>query len=383
MTYLIDVVFWIAVALVAYVYAGYPILAYVVGRLFPKHVDRMPFEPTVSLIITAYNEERDIHAKLQNTLRLEYPKEKLEIIVVSDCSSDRTDEIVREFAPDGVRLLRQTMRSGKTSAQNAAVGVASGEVILFSDATSMYEENVLREIMPDFADAEVGCVAGRLIYVDDGGSGVGKGAKNYWSYETFLKENESRASSLIGVSGCIYAVRRSAYVPMYEEACSDFLICTIVYRQGLRTVYHPAAVCYEATNTRTAEEFRMRVRIISQTFTDLWRNRDMLDPRNAGFYSVQLISHKLLRYAVPLFLVIMFAASGLLAADSMFYAVVFAVQALFYFVAVVDWAIQKWGIDLRFAAIPRYFCLANLASAAGFYKFLKGERFARWEPIRD
>lgn len=382
MTLVLEIIFWSAAALAAYVYVGYPILVYLVSRIFPRRVAQGPLEPTVTLIIAAYNEERDIRAKLQNTLELEYPKNKLEIIVVSDHSSDRTDDIVREFSSSGVKLLRQTERRGKTAAQNAAVKAASGEVILFSDATSMYNADVLREIIQNFSDATVGCVAGRLVYVDRTGSGVGQGAKKYWSYETFLKENESRACSLIGVSGCIYAVRRSAYVPMYEEACSDFLICTIVYRQGLRTVYHPAAVCYEDTNTRTTEEFRMRVRIISQTFTDLWRNRDMLNPLNAGFFAVQLLSHKLLRYAVPLFLVIMLATSVALA-GSIFYASIFALQCLFYFVALGDWAIQKWGVDLKIASVPRYFCLANIASVAGFYMFLKGERFARWEPIRD
>ncbi len=382
MTLMLEIIFWSAAGLVAYVYIGYPILVYLVGRLFPRRVAGNTFEPTVSLIIAAYNEERDIGAKLQNTLELEYPENRLEIIVVSDCSSDRTDEIVREFSSSGVRLLRQSERRGKTAAQNAAVQTAKGEIILFSDATSIYKADVLREIMQNFADPTVGCVAGRLVYVDKAGSGVGEGAKKYWSYETFLKENESRACSLIGVSGCIYAVRRSAYVPMYEEACSDFLICTIVYRQGLRTVYQPSAVCYEDTNTRTTEEFRMRVRIISQTFTDLWRNRDMMNPLNAGFYAVQLLSHKLLRYAVPLFLIIMLVTSGALV-GSMFYATIFALQLLFYFIAAGDWAIQKWGVDLRIATVPRYFCLANLASVAGFYKFLKGERFARWEPIRD
>ena len=384
MTLALEIIFWSAATLAVYTYLGYPILVYVVSRLFPRSVSSGPYEPTVSLIIAAYNEEKDIRQKLHNTLVLKYPKEKLEVIVVSDCSSDRTDDIVREFTSSGIKLLRQKKRRGKTAAQNAAVGAASGEIILFSDATSMYEANALEEIMPNFADPQVGCVAGRLVYVDNADSGIGSGAKSYWSYETSLKENESIACSLIGVSGCIYAVRRNAYVPMYDEACSDFLICTVVYRQGLRTVYHPGAVCYEETNTRSAEEFRMRVRVISQTFTDLWRNRDMLNPFKSGFFAVQLVSHKLLRYAVPLFLAVLLVASGILAiGGSVFYGMIFGLQLLFYFVAAVDWTIQKWGVDLKVAAIPRYFCLANLASAAGFYKFLRGERFARWEPIRD
>ena len=160
--------------------------------------------------------------------------------------------------------------------------------------------DVLQAMLPNFADETVGCVAGKLIYVDSTESGVGKGAKSYWNYETFIKENESRACSLIGASGCLYAVRKSAYKPMYPEACSDFLIATILYEQGLRTVYEPNAVCTEETNKKSDKEMRMRVRVISQTFTDLWRNRSMMNPFKSGFYAIELISHKVFRYAVPI-----------------------------------------------------------------------------------
>src|SRR2546428_13030689 len=152
----------------------------------PRMRRRGAFQPTVSIIITAYNEERDLDAKLENTIALDYPRELLEIIVASDCSSDRTDEIAREFASRGVQLYRQPQRLGKTTAQNAAVERARGEILLFSDATTMYRPNVLRAMMPNFADLTVGCVAGRLIYVDPTGSGIGRGAVSYWNYETFL-----------------------------------------------------------------------------------------------------------------------------------------------------------------------------------------------------
>jgi len=383
MNILLEIIFWTSVGLATYVYVGYPILVYIAGRLFPRPVVRNKFEPSVSVIITAYNERKDIREKLRNTLELDYPKEKLQVIVVSDCSSDGTDEIVSEFSGDGVDLIRQNERRGKTAAQNLAVTGATGEIILFSDATSMYEPSVLKELLPNFADKNVGCVAGRLAYIDSSDSSIGKGAKKYWNYETFLKTNESLACSLIGVSGCIYAVRRNAYVPMYDEACSDFLICTLIYRQGLRTVYHPGAVCYEETNTRSSQEFRMRVRVISQTFTDLWRNRDMLNPAKAGFYAVQLISHKVLRYAMPLFLVLTLVTSGILARSSILYLAIFALQLFVYSVAILDWGLQWTGVDMKLLAIPRYFCLANLASAAGFYHFIRGNRFAHWEPIRD
>ncbi|MFL6334323.1 MAG: glycosyltransferase family 2 protein [Pyrinomonadaceae bacterium] len=377
------VVFWLGVAALAYTYVGYPLLVALLARLRPRPVRRAAAEPTVSVIITAYNEERDLAAKLENTLALDYPLEKVEVIIASDCSTDRTDEIARSYAARGVRLHRQAERLGKTAAQNAAVELARGEVLLFSDATTLYEPGVLRALAPNFADSEVGCAAGRLVYVDPARTAVGSGARSYWGYETFLKERESRACSLIGASGCLYAVRRSAYVPLYHEACSDFIIATKMVEQGLRAVYEPAAICTEETNRRADKEMRMRVRVIAQTYADLWRHRAMLNPLRAGFYAVELLSHKVMRYAVPVFLLATLASSAVLAPRSPFYALAAGAQALFYLAALAGWLAGRAGVRSRLLALPHYFVLANWAAVMAFYKFLRGERYARWEPIRE
>lgn len=383
LTTLAQIIFWSSAGVLFYVYVGYPLLVFAVSRLFPKRTNRAAFEPPVSVIIAAYNEERDIRAKLENTLLINYPPEKLEIIVASDCSSDKTDEIVGEFAARGIKLYRQDERRGKTSAQNMAVERATGEIILFSDATTLYKTDVLRAMLPNFADKTVGCVAGKLIYVDASASSVGKGARSYWNYETFLKESESRACSLIGTSGCLYSVRKSAFQPMYAEACSDFLIATLVYKQGLRTVYEPAAVCTEKTNRRSEREMQMRVRVISRTIGDLWRNREMLNPARSGFFAVELISHKLLRYGVPFFLILMLATSVAAAFHSTFFFVIFTLQLGFYATALIAWLLEKNEIKVGILAMPLYFVLANSAALIGFYKFLRGERYVRWEPIRE
>jgi cellulose synthase/poly-beta-1,6-N-acetylglucosamine synthase-like glycosyltransferase len=377
-----DTVFWLSVVALFYTYAGYPLLLALVSALNPRKVRRGEFEPTVSIIITAYNEERDLAVKLENTLALDYPRELLEIIVASDCSSDRTDEIAREFAGRGVRIHRQPERLGKTAAQNAAVEQAHGEIILFSDATSLYQPDAVRAIMPSFADAAVGCVAGRLEYVDGSDSRVGRGARSYWSYETFLKRHESRVGSLIGASGCLYAVRRSAYVPLYHEACSDFIIATKMVEQGLRAVYEPNAVCTEQTNRQSDRELKMRVRIIAQTFTDLWRHRALLNPVRGGFYGVQLLSHKVMRYLVPFFLMGLFVSSAVLAPASLFFRLMLAAQIACYACPALAWMLDRVGIRSRLLAFPQYFMLANLASLIGCYKFLRGQRYASWEPIR-
>src|SRR6185436_16271344 len=296
----------------------------------PRLVRRAEGTPSVTIIIAAYNEERALEAKLEDTLALDYPHESLEVIVTSDCSSDRTDDIAREFAVRGVRLHRQPERLGKTAAQNAAVELASGEIIVFSDATTFYQTDVLRTMMPSFADPTVGCVTGQVVYTDAAGSSVGHGTRSYWNYEFFLKKHESSVCSLIGVCGCLYAVRRSAYVPLYHEACSDFVIATKMVEQGLRAIYEPAAVCTEVTNTRANKDFSTRVRIMTQTFADLWRNRGMLNPLTSGFYAVQLLSHKVMRYLVPLFLIATLSASAVLATRSIVFALILACQIGFY-----------------------------------------------------
>ena len=376
-------IFFLSLATLVYTYCGYPLVVYIYSCLFPKKIEKKDIEPQVTVLITAYNEEASIRAKLENTLLIDYPKSKLEILVASDGSNDKTDEIVESFASRGVRLFHQTGRKGKTYTQNKAVEEANGEIILFSDATTMYMADVLREVLPNFADESIGCVAGKLIYVDNSDSDVGKGAISYWNYETFLKRSESRACSLIGASGCLYAVRKSAYQPMYDEACSDFLICTVLYRQGLRTIFEPNAICTEETNQRTDKEMKMRVRVISQTITDLWRNRGMMNPFRSGFYAIELISHKLLRYTVPLFLFLVFISTAFLTLSSPFFIVVLVLQIVFYFAAFFALLLEKTGYKIGLLAIPLYFVLTNFASVVAFYKFMIGERYTTWEPIRD
>lgn len=378
-----QIIFWMGLSAMFYTYAGYPLLVYLVSLVRPQRTEKSFCEPSVTILITAYNEEKHIRSKIENTLKIDYPAEKLEILIASDGSTDATDIIVKEFSAQGIRLFRQEGRKGKTFTQNKAVEQSSGEIILFSDATTIYQADVLREILPNFADEKIGCAAGKLIYVDESRSNVGSGAKSYWNYETFLKTHESRACSLIGASGCLYAIRKSAYREMYPEACSDFLICTLIYEQGLRSVYEPNAICFEDTNKQTEKELKMRVRVISQTFSDLWRNRKMLNPFRSGFYAVELISHKVLRYAVPLFLVLIFISAAVLTVSSFFFQMLLLIQSAFYILALIGWMLEKAGAKIAVFAIPHYFVLANLASVLGFYKFLRGERYTTWEPIRE
>ena len=378
-----EIIFWSAVVAIAYTYAGYPLLLMLISAFRSKPVRRREFTPAVTVIIAAYNEERDIAEKLDNTLALDYPKSKLEILVTSDCSSDRTDEIVRGFADRGVRLHRQQERLGKTAAQNAAVEKATGEILLFSDATTHYRPDVLKRLIPSFADASVGCVTGNVIYSHDADSSVSHGTRSYWNYEFLLKKHESAITSLIGVCGCMYAVRKSAYIPLYHEACSDFLMATTMVRQGLRAVYEPDAVCVEEPNAKGSKELAVRVRIITQTLADLWRNRDVLNPFRKGFYAVQLLSHKVMRYLVPLFMIAVFVTSAFLALNSLFYAAIFIAQVVFYLAAAASALMVRLGVNSRLLALPQYFVITNVACLLALIKLVRGERYVRWETVRE
>ena len=378
-----QVVFIAAIAAMAFIYVGYPALMLAISFVFRRPVRRADITPRVSVIIAAYNEERDIKAKLKNTLALDYPRERMEIIVASDCSTDRTDEIVRRFRMQGVILYRQPDRFGKTVAQNRAVKASSGEILVFSDATTMYEPDAIRKIVRSFADPEVGCVAGQLIYVDAAASAVGKGCRSYWGYEKFLKRCESHVGSLVGVSGCLYAVRRTSHARLANDMIDDFVIATEIHLQDLRTVYDPEAIALEDTNHRAKDEFRMRVRVIKQTMSALGRYREALNPFRHKMFAFQMIAHKVLRYLVPFMLIAALVASGLASGYVEWLRLAFLGQLALYGAAIAGWIGERLKIKLGALAIPYYFVLVNAASFVAFLKAIRGQTYVVWEPIRD
>jgi cellulose synthase/poly-beta-1,6-N-acetylglucosamine synthase-like glycosyltransferase len=375
--------FIISVTLIVYTYVGYPALLYVLSRLFGHPVRGAEITPRLSIIIAAYNEESDIARKLDETLALDYPKDKLEIVVASDCSTDRTDEIVRGYAQRGVILHRREQRLGKTSAQNHALSASSGEILIFSDATTHYESDTLRKLVRSFADPQVGAVTGNVAYVDRNATDVGLGARSYWGYEFFIKQCESHLGSLLGVCGCLYGVRRSSYARLDEDMSSDFVIASEIYKQGLRTIYEPQAISSEDTNKRGREEFRMRVRIIEQTMSALFRYRALLNPCRHGMYAFQMLSHKVMRYVVPFLLILAFDANALLVSSGDFFQYLFLAQVIFYGAALAGWISESLTIKLGKLAIPYYFVLANAASLVAFLKFVGGQSHVTWEPLRE
>jgi glycosyltransferase involved in cell wall biosynthesis len=379
-------VFWILLGATAWTYVGYPLLLVALARVRRRPLQTGTLEPTVTVVISAFNEEKAIRRKLENTLALDYPPGKLEVIVASDCSTDGTHDIVREMEPRGVRLVVLPERAGKTAAQNLAASTATGEILIFTDATTEFNRDTVRGLVAAFADPRVGCVGAELEYVSEGGSAVGKGGGLYWRYEKRVKELEARVSTLIGVSGCLYAVRASAYRPIDPDLISDFVIAGDVFQRGFITVYGGGTVSSEKTHEETGKEFEMRVRVIVRTINALVRRARMLNPLRYGFFSFQLFSHKVLRYLVPELLLGLFASGLYLALSDVpaapFYRAFTIAQLALYLCAAVGWVRQRLGLRLPLVHVPFYFVVVNLAALWALVLYLRGERKVTWTTVR-
>jgi len=338
------------------------------------------YEPSVTILIAAYNEARHIQATIENKLALDYPKVKLEIIVISDGSEDGTDEIVKGFASRGVRLIRQEPRNGKTSALNLAVPHARGEILVFSDANSLYAPEALRRLMRNFADSQVGYVTGKMVYSNPDGTTVGDGCSAYMKYENFLRVFETQAGSIVGVDGGIDAVRKVLYRSMRADQLPDFVLPLMVVEQGYRVVFEPRALLKEETLKSSGDEYRMRVRVSLRALWALWDMRKLLNPKRYGMFSFQLLSHKVLRYLGILFMIGAYISNALIMTKARLFRIVFLLQTIFYGAALAGHMLEKRGIFSRVLYIPYYFCLINIATGYALIRFLRREKQVLWTP---
>jgi len=377
-----EALFWIFIGGVLWTYVGYPLLLLVLARFARRNLTRAPFEPSVSLVIAAYNEENDIRQKLTNSLQLDYPRDKLQIIVASDCSTDRTHDIVREFENKGVALVILPERGGKTAAQNAAVKKARGEIIVFTDATTQLHRRTVKDLVGGFADPQVGCIGAELEYVTVEGTAVGKGGTTYWRYEKKLKELESTVNSLTGVSGCLYAIRASVYTPIDPDLISDFVVTSEVFAKGYTTAYACGAIAQEKTHEDTSKEFDMRVRIAVRCINALVRKLGMLNPFRYGFFSFQIFSHRVLRYLVPEMLLGALILNIVLVAGTSsaprLYEALLAIQLVVYLAALLGSLCQRFRIYAPLLYVPFYFAHGNAAVLWGLIQYLRGERKITW-----
>lgn len=380
---MIEIAFWSLVAVYAFVYAGYPVLLWVHAALRPSRTDgeRQESLPRVTLLISAYNEAGCIGAKLDNTLALDYPRDLLEVIVISDASDDGTDEIVRTYESAGVKLLRMPQRGGKTLGLNAAVAVATGDIIVFSDANALYRPDAIRWLVAPFSDPQVGAVIGESTYVESA-TASGQSESLYWRYETWIKALESRHGSVVGGDGAIYATRRSLYEPMPADALSDFVNPLQIVRAGFRCVYEPRALSYEETAESFRKEYRRKVRIVNRAWRALWSMREMLNPFRYGTFALKLWSHKVLRWwAGPAALAIL-VMNVMLVNLGQVYRVALAAQVVFYALAATGWLLHGRERQPFFFRVPYYFCLVNAAAAIGLVEAFGGRVYTTWSTAR-
>lgn len=379
-----ELLLWLSIFLVFYVYAGYPVLLLAKQKLFgarPRTVAGI--EPPVTLIISAFNEEDVIAEKIENSLALDYPAGKLEVMVVSDCSSDRTDEIVRGYSDRGVKLVRMKQRGGKTAGLNVAVPQAAGDIVIFSDANAMYDTGVVRMFVRNFADAAVGAATGESRYVVEDGDTSTASENLYWRYELALKRLESQLGSLVGGDGAIYAIRKALYRPLQPSDLSDFVNPLQIVSQGYRNVYEGEAFSYEKGGESFDKEFRRKVRIVNRAWRGMMSMRHLLNPFRYGFFAIQAISHKLLRWLVPVFMLLAFFSNLLLIEQGGVYDLLFGAQVAFYGLAAIGLLQRNREQIARLFYIPYYFCLVNWASLRGIIDHFRGETYTVWTTVRQ
>ncbi len=373
-------VFWGAILWVLYAYLLYPLILSLMsaGKRAVRHGAPKTW-PQVSLVIAAHNEEAVLGEKLENSLALDYPPDRMQIIVASDGSTDATEAIAASYANRGVVLHQVEERGGKTQAQNEAVALSQSQFIVFSDANSIYDGQALKRIIEPFADSTIGCVCGELRYANPEGDAAGKGEGVYWRYEQFLKRRESALSSTLGANGAIYALRRDLFEELDAEIISDFIMPVRVWRRGFRVVYEPDAIAEERSGSTFADEFHRRTRIIARSLRGLWSERGVLNPLAHGWFAVQMISHKLMRWMVPLAMIAAFASNALLR-DTAPYGLFFDVQLVLYGLAILGNLLPAQLGRLALFYIPAHFVAINAGALLGLLRFLSGRSYRIWQP---
>lgn len=373
-------VFWSSAATLFYIYAGYPLLLFVVSRFHSPRAGESGYTPFISILIAACNEEASIQRKLEQTPALDYPPDKFEVLVLSDGSQDQTDEIVARFGDPRVSLVRIPERKGKTNAQNVGVKRAKGEILIFSDATTVYHPQALRFLAGNYQDPAVGAVSGRYRYFDEQQSPTGTGTIAFWNYENNIKVWQSRIGTLTGCCGCIYSVRRDAYTELAPDIISDLVQPLWVVRQGYRVVFEDRALAFEETTESTAEEFSMRVRVITRGMRGLLSVPDLLNPLKYGWVSLQLLSHKIFRWMAPIFWLLLLFSNAVLWRQPAF-RIFLWLQLGTYLLAALQLVAplhRRWKV----LGVPLYFCTLNAAALFGMFELMRGHQYAVWQPVR-
>lgn len=371
--------FWGSIVFIIYAYAGYLLALVVLSCFRNRPVLAGDIQPMVSFVITAYNEEARIREKIENSLQQQYPRERLDIVVASDCSSDRTEEIVRSYATSGVRLVRAQERRGKEAAQKLAVSQTSGEILVFSDVATTLPPYGIANIVKSFNDPTVGCVSSVDQFVDAQGNLSGEGA--YVKYEMLLRQLETKVNTLVGLSGSFFAARRTVCSPWADDLQSDFNTLLNSMKTGLRGVSDPRSVGYYKNLTDEKKEYQRKVRTVLRGIAVLMRSLPMLNPFRYGIFAWQLFSHKLCRWLVPFAMIGALVSNSVLAIDSVPYRVLLLAHVLFYMIAVA-YAGCSWMPKSNVFRLPSFFVVVNLSILDAWMRYFRGDRVFRWEPSK-
>lgn len=382
----IKFLFWACLAIVVYTYVGYAALLWLavrLKRLLNPNASSLAtdFEPFVTMIIAAWNEEAFIKQKIENTLALDYPAEKLQLVVVSDGSTDRTPEIARSFSQ--VTVLHQPARNGKTAAMNRAVEVAAGEVVVFSDANALLNSAALRNITRHFANPHVGCVAGEKRIVQQAAMEAAEAGEGlYWRYESALKKLDSELATTVGAAGELFALRTALYRPMPANTIlDDFMLSLTTVLEGYKIAYEPNAYAMEHASANTSEEMKRKIRISAGGLQSIVRLAPLANPFRFGVVSWQYLSHRVFRWtAAPLALGLLLPLGAWLAfTQGGFYALAGLAQLAFYFAAVAGYLLERKQLRFKALFVPWYFTMMNAAVWLGLARFVRGKQSVRWE----
>jgi cellulose synthase/poly-beta-1,6-N-acetylglucosamine synthase-like glycosyltransferase len=381
---LIHILFWSSGFFVFYAYLGYPVTL----RLISFFKKRSPmetgrgFEPRVTMLISVYNEEKVIEDKIRNTLDLDYPADLLEVIVVSDGSSDRTDQIVSSYADKGIQLRSYEGRIGKTACLNKTIPDARGSIIVFSDANSQYNKSAVKELAKHFADKKVGFVTGWTRYLSGGNEGEVDSLGIYARIELETKVLESMIGSCVGADGAIFAIRKELYQPLRPTDINDFVIPLRINQQGYRGLLEKNAFCSEKGAGEGKGEFFRQVRITNRTIRAIFNNAGLLNPMRYGLFSFELFSHKVCKFLVPFFLLLAAVTNILLVGEGTLYVIVFGAQSFFYLSAWMNGAGPKVKYLPGLTSLFHTFVLVNAAIFWAWITYLRGETFTTWVPTQ-
>jgi cellulose synthase/poly-beta-1,6-N-acetylglucosamine synthase-like glycosyltransferase len=373
-------------ALLLYTYAVYPALLWSAARVRSRALPRPGRDavwPTVSISIPAYNERGQIRDLLDSILALDYPRDRLQVLVVSDASSDGTDEIVAEYAHRGVELLHLAERGGKTKAENAALPHLRGAIVVNTDASVRIRADALRPLIAVFQDPEIGCASGRDVSVGASEDTSNRGESTYVGYEMAIRDLETSVSGIVGASGCFYAIRADLHrLPLEGRYSRDFAAALRTTQNGYRAVSVSDAVCYVPRTTSLRSEYRRKVRTITRGMGTLWHLRELMNPIRHGVYAWMLVSHKVCRWALPWAATASWVALAVLAPSHPLFAALFALGAAVAVLALVGWLLAERPRVPGLFSVPAYLVSGNLAAAHALVRVVAGIGDPLWEPTR-